>query len=151
MNFLSSCSFVFNNFWKIRANTNEHQCSLYMCSCSFIPAWGCEMNFMIQLLCELTLNHLNTVLNNKSGYFWSGPHLKSFGPNALDFGKTRMTETNGLDRNDRKKRQNHDKVTTSRYIRTTCLSVNLINLKNIIKIWAGFHKSVNWKDHSRFQ
>ena len=24
-------------FVHVRANTNEHKCSLYMCSCSFIP------------------------------------------------------------------------------------------------------------------
>ena len=37
-----SCSFVFDVrssfvFVHVRANTDEHQCSLYTCSCSFIP------------------------------------------------------------------------------------------------------------------
>ena len=34
-----SCSIIFEKsvFVQVRANTNEHQCSLYTCSCSFIP------------------------------------------------------------------------------------------------------------------
>ena len=36
-----SCSIIFEKsvfvFVHVRANTNEHQCSLYTCSCSFIP------------------------------------------------------------------------------------------------------------------
>ena len=39
-----SCSIIFEKYVfvivHVRANTNEHQCSLYMCSCSFIPCPG---------------------------------------------------------------------------------------------------------------
>ena len=41
--------FVFDNFGKIgvrvRANANEHLCSLYTCSCSFIPGRPSRKNY----------------------------------------------------------------------------------------------------------
>ena len=63
-------------FVHVRANTNEHQCSLYTCSCSFIPDqelkcfepkikhFGTRANELDEVTCTETFESLETMWND---------------------------------------------------------------------------------------